>query len=73
MLRKLLFPVFLAPVIVKRVVDAVTPSMQARWPPAEAPKRSGSRPHSAAFARRKRTAALTSSTAAGNRASPESR
>jgi len=60
----------------KRVVDAVTPSMQARWPPAEAPKapkRSGSRPYSAAFARRKRTAALTSSTAAGNRASPESR
>ena len=59
-----------------RVVAAVTPSMQARCPPAEAPnapKRPASSPSVAAFARRKRTAALTSWTAAGKGASPERR
>ena len=57
-------------------VAAVTPSMQARCPPAEAPKapkRPASSPSVAAFARRKRTAALTSWTAAGKGASPERR
>jgi hypothetical protein len=54
----------------------VTPSIAARCPPAERPqaaKKAGSMPSKAARERRQAAACLTSQTAAGNSASPDSR